>query len=56
MAKANTKHVVQLDDSDSNYQRWIFQMTLVLKSAGVWGVVSGESKKPAATDPDAVTA
>ena len=40
--------VVKLDDS--NYERWKLQITVVLKAAEVWDVVSGETPRPPATE------
>ena len=52
--KVDVTHVVKLDDT--NYPRWKFQVTLVLKAAEVWEVVSRATVRPAATNPDAVKA
>jgi hypothetical protein len=47
--KVDVTHVVKFDDT--NYQRWKLQMTLVLKAAELWDVVSGATPCPAlATD------
>ena len=42
--KLDTAHIVKLDDT--NYHQWKLQITLVLKAAEVWTVVSGEEMKP----------
>ena len=43
--KIDLSHVVKLDDS--NYQRWKLQMTIVLKAAELWDIVSGTTPCPA---------
>jgi len=45
--KIDTSHVVKLDTT--NYQQWSLQVKLILKSAGVWPIVSGDQLRPIAT-------
>jgi len=48
--KIDTAHVVKLEEN--NYNRWKLQITLVLKDAEVWEVVSGDSVRPPVSKPD----
>ncbi|ODM88300.1 Retrovirus-related Pol polyprotein from transposon TNT 1-94 [Orchesella cincta] len=51
--KVDVGSVVKLDGS--NYSQWKLQITLVMKTAGVWDVANGTSLKPATGD-DAIKA
>lgn len=44
--KIDTRHVVKLNDS--NYQHWKFQIEIVLRAAGLWEIVNGDTPRPTA--------
>ena len=44
LLKLDTTHVVKL--SDSNFEQWKLQISLILKAAKLWDIVNGDTPKP----------